>query len=166
MRKDFQFGLIVGTLISVVLLLFYFFSDNRSPGNEPGAASASSQEQTVVTPLRTREQGHLPESRQDLLERLEQLRQRPSNESKPVQSEQSQQLQQSGGQDGDSGEGEKPQTKQPQKYTVVSGDTLSAISKRFYGTSTKWQVILDANRGTLKNPAGLKPGMELIIPPQ
>lgn len=32
-----------------------------------------------------------------------------------------------------------------QSYTVVSGDTLWGISKKFYGTGTKYHIIYDAN---------------------
>ncbi len=49
-------------------------------------------------------------------------------------------------------------------HTVQKGDTLSGISKQYYGTTTKWQKILDANRSILKNPDSLAPGMKLVIP--
>jgi len=49
-------------------------------------------------------------------------------------------------------------------HIVKRGETLSAISKQYYGTTTKWQKILDANRAVLKNPNNLAPGTKLIIP--
>jgi nucleoid-associated protein YgaU len=49
-------------------------------------------------------------------------------------------------------------------HTVQRGDTLSGISKQYYGTTAKWRKILDANRNTLKSPDSLTPGMKLIIP--
>jgi nucleoid-associated protein YgaU len=49
-------------------------------------------------------------------------------------------------------------------YVVKAGDMLSGISQQFYGTSKKWQKILDANRDTLSSPEKLKPGMRLRIP--
>lgn len=49
-------------------------------------------------------------------------------------------------------------------YVVKAGDVLSNISQQFYGTSKKWQKILDANRDTLSSPEKLKPGMRLRIP--
>ena len=51
-----------------------------------------------------------------------------------------------------------------QIYVVKKGDVLSAISQRYYGTSKKWQKILDANRDTLSSPEKLRPGMKLRIP--
>ena len=38
-------------------------------------------------------------------------------------------------------------------YTVVSGDTLWAIAKRFYGSGTKYAVIYDANAATIEAAA-------------
>ena len=49
-------------------------------------------------------------------------------------------------------------------YTVQSGDTLSAISKQFYGDSRQYMKIFDANKDKLKDPNKIQPGQELIIP--
>lgn len=51
-----------------------------------------------------------------------------------------------------------------QTYTVRRGDTLQKISRRFYGTTTRWRSIFEANRGTIKDPDKLVPGMKLFIP--
>ena len=47
-------------------------------------------------------------------------------------------------------------------YTVVSGDTLWAISERFYGDGSKYQVIADASG--VSNPDLIYPGQVLTIP--
>ncbi|MDR0869085.1 MAG: LysM peptidoglycan-binding domain-containing protein [Planctomycetota bacterium] len=49
-------------------------------------------------------------------------------------------------------------------YTVVGGDTLSAISARFYGTAAKWQEIYALNRDQLSSPNDLQVGMKLKMP--
>lgn len=50
-------------------------------------------------------------------------------------------------------------------YTVQKGDTLVALSRKFYGGDGDWKRILEANRSLLKgDPASLKPGMKLTIP--
>lgn len=50
------------------------------------------------------------------------------------------------------------------KHTVREGETLEKIAERYYGDSTKWRLILDANRGRLRLDGTLDPGMELEIP--
>jgi nucleoid-associated protein YgaU len=52
----------------------------------------------------------------------------------------------------------------PRTYKVVSGDTLAKISKQFYGTSARWQQILEANHDKLHSDKSLRVGMELTIP--
>jgi nucleoid-associated protein YgaU len=51
-----------------------------------------------------------------------------------------------------------------QTYTVVSGDSLSKIAKKFYGESNKWKQIFEANREVIKNPDVIYPGQTLKIP--
>jgi len=50
-------------------------------------------------------------------------------------------------------------------YTVVSGDTLSKISKNAYGDPNKYQKIFEANTPMLKHPDKIYPGQVLRIPP-
>ena len=49
-------------------------------------------------------------------------------------------------------------------YTVKKGDTLSAISKQFYGDANAYKKIFDANRDQLKDPDKIQPGQVLRIP--
>ena len=51
-----------------------------------------------------------------------------------------------------------------QSYTVQSGDTLSKISKQFYGDANRYMKIFDANKDQLKDPNVIKPGQVLKIP--
>lgn len=51
-----------------------------------------------------------------------------------------------------------------QSYTVAAGDTLSKISKQFYGDANKYMKIFEANRDTLPDPNMIKPGQVLKIP--
>ena len=55
-----------------------------------------------------------------------------------------------------------PPPPEPRTYTVVSGDTLWAISERFYGDGSKYQVIADASG--VSNPDLIHPGQVLTIP--
>lgn len=53
---------------------------------------------------------------------------------------------------------------QAQFYTVVSGDTLSRISKQFYGDANKYNTIFEANKPMLTHPDKIYPGQVLRIP--
>lgn len=55
-------------------------------------------------------------------------------------------------------------TGEEQTYIVKSGDSLAAIALEFYGDSSLADVIADANN--INNPASIRPGDELIIPPE
>ncbi|MBK7928810.1 MAG: LysM peptidoglycan-binding domain-containing protein [Bryobacterales bacterium] len=49
-------------------------------------------------------------------------------------------------------------------YTVQSGDTLSKISKQFYGSANQYMKIFEANKDQLSDPDKIKPGQVLKIP--
>lgn len=51
-----------------------------------------------------------------------------------------------------------------QTYTVTAGDTLSKISKHFYGNANAYMKIFEANKDQLKDPNVIKPGQVLKIP--
>ncbi|MDO6803844.1 LysM peptidoglycan-binding domain-containing protein [Wenyingzhuangia sp. 1_MG-2023] len=50
------------------------------------------------------------------------------------------------------------------KHTVVSGDTLGKISKKYYGKSSAYNTIFEANKDILDNPDLIKVGQILTIP--
>jgi nucleoid-associated protein YgaU len=49
-------------------------------------------------------------------------------------------------------------------YKVKPGDTLSKISKEFYGSPGEYMKIFEANRDQLTNPDKIQVGQELKIP--
>ena len=53
-----------------------------------------------------------------------------------------------------------------QWHTVVSGDTLSKIAKKFYGDANAYPQIFEANKPMLKHPDKIYPGQMLRIPPK
>jgi nucleoid-associated protein YgaU len=55
-----------------------------------------------------------------------------------------------------------PEAEAARTYTVESGDTLWAISERFYGDGSKYQIIADASG--IANPDLIQPGQVLTIP--
>jgi LysM repeat protein len=52
-----------------------------------------------------------------------------------------------------------------QTYDVKGGDTLSKISKQFYGDSDEYMRIFYANRDKLNDPDQIQVGQKLVIPP-
>lgn len=50
------------------------------------------------------------------------------------------------------------------QYTVDTGDTLSKISSKLYGSAAQWELIFKANSDQLKTPNDLKIGQVLKIP--
>ena len=52
-----------------------------------------------------------------------------------------------------------------QFYTVVKGDTLSKVSKQYYGDANQYNKIFEANKPMLKSPDLIYPGQVLRIPP-
>ena len=69
---------------------------------------------------------------------------------------------------GANGAGPKPppaSSKPARQYTVVSGDSLSLISGKFYQDVLLWPIVYDANRSVVgSNPNLIQPGMRLGIP--
>jgi nucleoid-associated protein YgaU len=57
-----------------------------------------------------------------------------------------------------------PSTSAARTYTVQAGDSLSKISKQFYGDANKYMKIFEANKDKLADPDKVKPGQELVIP--
>jgi nucleoid-associated protein YgaU len=49
-------------------------------------------------------------------------------------------------------------------YEIVSGDTLGAIAKRFYGDASKYTRIQEANKELIPDPNKIYPGQKIKIP--
>ncbi|MDQ2816274.1 MAG: LysM peptidoglycan-binding domain-containing protein [Actinomycetota bacterium] len=49
-------------------------------------------------------------------------------------------------------------------YTVRSGDSLSMIAERLYGSAAHWQWIYEANRSKISDPNAIYVGESLTIP--
>ncbi len=52
----------------------------------------------------------------------------------------------------------------PETYVVQPGDTLSSISRRFYGTPAKWRAIREANKSIIPFDGRVTAGQELRLP--
>jgi nucleoid-associated protein YgaU len=49
-------------------------------------------------------------------------------------------------------------------YTIVSGDTLGGIAKKFLGNAMDYPKIFEANREVIKDPNLIYPGQKIRIP--
>lgn len=49
-------------------------------------------------------------------------------------------------------------------YEIVSGDTLGAIAKRYYGKASAYVKIFEANRDIIDDPNKIYPGQKIRIP--
>ena len=56
-----------------------------------------------------------------------------------------------------------PPSSQPRIHVVSEGETLSSVSKMYYGDTNKRGKIIDANP-IITNENKLRPGMRLVIP--
>ncbi len=50
------------------------------------------------------------------------------------------------------------------RYTVQPGDSLSAISMKFFGTFSRWPEIYNANKSKISDPNVIQVGVTLEIP--
>ena len=49
-------------------------------------------------------------------------------------------------------------------HTVVSGETLGAIAREYYGSASEWLRVFEANRDLLSDPDVVPVGVTLVIP--
>lgn len=50
------------------------------------------------------------------------------------------------------------------RHEVAAGESLSKISKKYYGDIMKWELIYEANKHSIPNPDLIYPGQILVIP--
>ena len=51
-------------------------------------------------------------------------------------------------------------------YTIVSGDSLSKIAKKFYGNAMDYPKLFEANREVIKDADLIYPGQKIRVPPK
>ncbi len=51
-------------------------------------------------------------------------------------------------------------------YTIVSGDSLSKIAKRYYGNAMDYPKLFEANREVIKDANLIYPGQKIRVPPK
>jgi len=144
MPKDFKIGMTLGMVLVIIATLWLA----TRPGLNPQARTLNSQNITS-----------LPEtsSAPNNLSTIEAIPQSAENNQLSIINNRSKQP--------DLTVYEQTQKIKTQRFHIVrKGETLSAISAKYYGSASKWQRILDANRSQVKNANRLAPGTKLIIP--
>jgi nucleoid-associated protein YgaU len=53
---------------------------------------------------------------------------------------------------------------EPEFYTIVKGDSLWKIAKKYYGDGNKYPVLFEANREVIKDPDLIYPGQVIRVP--
>lgn len=64
----------------------------------------------------------------------------------------------------ESGDNKVSHTTHPRTYKIQHGDTLEAISLKFYGVRGKSEDLFKANRDKLASPNALREGLEIVVP--
>ena len=61
-----------------------------------------------------------------------------------------------------------PKPEEPEEkaeiYEIVSGDTLGAIVRRYYGNASNYMKIFEANKDIITDPNKIYPGQKIRIP--
>ena len=60
----------------------------------------------------------------------------------------------------------KNQASRPDVYVVQEGDTLYKIAMQFYGRSSAWRAIREANKATISTDGRVKAGQKIVLPAQ
>jgi hypothetical protein len=60
--------------------------------------------------------------------------------------------------------GQEVEESQAVSHTVVRGETLWALARRYFGNPFEWRAIHEANRSLISNPHWIYPGQVLAIP--
>jgi LysM repeat protein len=160
MQKDLKIGFGVGTLIVAALGLWLATRPNLSTNSR-------------ITELQTADDENNPHSQTPKPSNTAELKKPVSREYQEASNitekkldntitteEPSRLLQQAGAIQDKSAKTEQPAI----IHTIKKGETLSVISKQYYGTENEWRKIFDANRNRIIDANKLRPGTRIIIP--
>jgi len=137
MRKDVKTGMMIGTGLS--LLAVVWFSVTQMASSPPNSLHSQFVSEDVVTAQAKPDIVYQPPKQRPIATTVAQ----PKPQTIPTTIT----------------------TKKTITHKVVSGQTLSDISKRYYNTTTGWRKIYEANKAKFpKGPDAIKVGVELIIP--
>jgi 5'-nucleotidase/UDP-sugar diphosphatase len=174
MGKDFRTGLVLGLMLSAVALVWVA----TRPSLRPQARMAQPSQTGSAAILPSGNAQPRPDQRTPALQESAPAQGNTTNALPAVRNPQPEQPAASGpeaestysGPTADSGLPDLTVYEQHEKikttrfHIVRRGETLSGISRQYYGTAENWRRILAANRQTIKDPNKITPGTKLILP--
>ena len=144
MQKDLKIGMILGLVLVTVTMLWFFAGSNLNP--KARILNLRSNREAAAPP-----ETFGPAKSSEVETAREETNPLPATDNQSQEPEWKKYRQE-----------EKIKT---QRFHIISeGETLSEISRTYYESARKWQKILDANRGVIKDVSKLKPGTKIIIP--
>jgi len=167
-QKDFKFGLVVGAICLLGLLLWLATNKDLSPDARMAKSFEKSQNRAALTvtggdqpPERplfpANETGPSTDSNTAIVTTKEEPIARKTPVFVPIGPNLN-------APEDPATEPTGPKIKTNRFHIVKKGETLSEISQALYGTAKLWPKILKANSDRLTAPEKIQPGMYLIIP--
>ena len=114
--------------------------DARAIFEEEEAAEAAARPANETTQLSESASHYLPTATKPAATRLTDMGKRLTAEKKP------------------------DEAKRPKTYVVEEGDTLYGIAQRFYGRSSAWSRIREANKATISTDGRVRKGQRIVLP--
>ena len=140
MQRDFKIGMSLGLLLVVAAILWLC----TRPSLSPEARMSEPQETAVqmeisVAPIPTQEVTEVANNQLSIIDN------QPKSNDYTLY--------------------EQPERIATQRFHIVRrGETLSAISQKYYGSADKWRKIFQANRQIIDDADKIQPGTKLVIP--
>jgi 5'-nucleotidase/UDP-sugar diphosphatase len=157
--RDYRIGLVAGSILAGVALLWVATRPGLSPQPQP-VQSPQDNDRDLPAVGRPVNPGSASEANEPGRLKTEDTGQKtqdgPASQAVPG-------IPSSGSSDLTSPEKTEP-SKTPRFHVVRQGETLSAIAQQYYGSANDWRKILAANEKTIKDANKIAPGTKLIIP--
>ncbi len=177
MTRETRIGMVVGLLFIIAFGLV--LSELTGTPSTPSETLATNSEEPDRSPVPVSTERPISAARRPLAaetestsrqQRSSEPQQQPSESQRQAQ-QQPEQAQQDTAEEASSEPSRTEQSQQqsprPRTYTVSSGDTLTGIAERFYGSGggRHYRRILEANSDRISSAESISVGQELIIPP-
>jgi nucleoid-associated protein YgaU len=164
MGRDYRMGLVAGSILAGVALLWVATRPGLAPRPQPAQASPGGNRDLpgvggpgAASDTGSATQADRPKTvAQKMEERStsQSVRRPPSSVGRDL----------SAGSPNLPGRQKTAPPKATRVHIVRQGETLSGIAQQYYGSSNDWRKILTANEKTIKDANKIAPGTKLLIP--